>query len=44
MADGLERLITTAFWVEDFTPIEDSEYLDDRENRLLWIISGTERH
>ena len=35
MADGLERLITTAFWVEDFTPIEDSEYLDDREKQII---------
>ena len=35
MADGLERLITAAFWVEDFTPIEDSEYLDDREKQII---------
>lgn len=35
MADGLERLITVAFWVEDFTPIGDSEYLDDREKQII---------
>jgi len=41
MADGLERLITAAFWVEDFTPIGDSE---TGKNRSLWGISGTGRH